>query len=116
MSLSQRAISFNNNIKKAYNENIQNISKIAEICQEHNIEFIIVTFPHYRTFIEKVNEKGIMDMDCFINDIKKKYPIKYYNYFNDNRFNENDFFNSSHLSHEGAIKFTEIFSKDINNR
>ncbi|MCD8181956.1 MAG: hypothetical protein LUE99_01390 [Bacteroides sp.] len=40
--------------------------------------------------------------------------VRFYNYFDDERFEEDDFHNGNHLSSDvGATKFTQILRKDI---
>ena len=59
---------------------------------------------------KEVNE----EMLSFVHRLQKKYPIiEYYDYCYDNRFVDEDFMDSSHLSEIGANKFSRIVKEEI---
>lgn len=108
-------VDYNNpNALKAYNENLKAALQLAKVCKENNVQFIIVTPPCYKSFLDQTTPKGLNDLTQYITDIKNQYPdVIYLNYLKDSRFNEEDFFNSSHLSEKGANKWTKILCSDL---
>lgn len=121
---------FNNTLKKSYDwentfkpktaktwnyisQNCFILEEIIKFCKKRNIQFVLITTPYWHTFYERLDEKQLNKMYSIIHDIQERYNIPYYNYHNDKRFTAADFFNNSHLSNVGEIKFTKILNKDI---
>lgn len=98
----------------ALTESVVCLNEIAEVCQRYNIHLLLVTFPCYKTFQEHTTEAGMKRMFAYVESVKQKYPnIFYKNYMDDKRFIADDFYNSSHLSANGANKFSIILRSEI---
>ena len=90
------------------------LNEIAEMCQQYNIPLLLVTFPCYETFRAHTIEDGMKRMFTYVEAITTKYKNVFYkNYIDDNRFMADDFYNSSHLSANGADKFSIILRNKI---
>ena len=98
----------------AYKENLDCLNQIAKICKIHNVKLLLISFPVYKTFLERVNSKCINEMKEYVYIIKNRHAnIEYYNYIDDMRFSEVDFYNASHLTDIGAHKFSQILKKEV---
>lgn len=94
--------------------NLSRLQKIADYCQERNIKLYLVTTPCWKDYNDKLNVAQLLKMQEAISEFQKANPnALYFNYLTDNRFVANDFFDSNHLTTDGAIKFTKILKKDI---
>lgn len=109
------------NAKLTLSEGLTNMKRIAKVCRENGIRLIVITMPCYKTYLKQVTERGLKDMQACVEAMHSVNPqLEYYNYISDNHFTDDDFFNSSHLSDVGAIKFSKILrdilqSKGVNN-
>lgn len=88
---------------------------MAEICNERNIRFIIVTAPCTNTFNEQVvNPEGVARINRIIDSVKNQYPVEYRNYLNHPHFRISKLFHSqTHLNHHGATLFTKQIIDDF---
>jgi lysophospholipase L1-like esterase len=94
-------------------ENIKYLETLIEKLQSKNVRPVLVTTPVYHTYSDNIDKKNYDLMQKNVNDLVKKYNIKYFNYFTDNRFIDKDFITSDHLNEMGAEKFSKILDKDI---
>lgn len=98
----------------ALSEGLLNMKRIAKVCRDNKVRLIVVTMPCYKTYIDKVTEQGLKEMQACVDSMRSVYPnLEYYNFMSDSRFNDDDFFNSSHLSDVGTEKFTKILRNTI---
>lgn len=106
--------------KKKWDLVHENYRKIAKACQARNARLILVTTPFYITARNRVNERGLDDLERFVNMLKEEFPnIHYINLMADPRFEEDDFFDSSHMTTLGAKKMAEIlrtYADSISNK
>ena len=89
------------------------MTEIASFCRDHSIHLVIVTTPCWKTYIQHLDPKQLNEMYQLISRLQSEYQLIYLDYFNDNRFDADDFYNCDHLSDKGAIKFTKILNNDI---
>lgn len=89
------------------------LCKIAEFCQKRNIKMILVTPPVWHTYSDNCDKKQLERMYQLVDSLVHKYPVEYKDYFNDKRFELNDFYDICHLSDLGAEKFSKILKKDF---
>lgn len=98
----------------AYNENVACLTRLADVCERHHIKLILVSFPVYATFMKRVTMEGLRSMRDYVNEVVSKHSnVSYFEYINDKRFDEDDFFNASHLSDRGAHKFSRILKSEV---
>ncbi len=102
------------NAPLALAEAMSDFKRMASVCGDNGVRFVVVSTPCYRTYRELMTERGIKDMSVCIDTMRSVNPkVEYYNYIYDDRFTEDDFFDASHLTEIGARKFTEILRNDI---
>lgn len=93
---------------------LDDILKIAQICEENNIRLTIITTPVYITYQNLLTEKWKNDMATQIENLQKAYPkVRYKNYTFDKRFIDDDFKDAGHLNEIGAKKFSEIIKEEL---
>lgn len=103
--------SFNNPDFEKYN--IDYFNRIANYCYLHKIKLILITTPTWKAYYLHLHKQQLNKMYSLIHHVCRKYHFSYYNYLKDNRFTENDFYDSDHLSDIGAIKFSKIIRQDL---
>lgn len=82
--------------------------------QARYIQVILVTPPVSDAYFTAVDPKKYQLMQNTVLEITQKYQLQYLNYFQDERFNNNDFTDgSNHLNEQNAMKFSYILKGDI---
>lgn len=94
--------------------NYERFKEMAEFCQSHNIQMILITTPCWHSYYDNLNKEQLNKTYELIHKFQKELNVPYLDYLKDSRFKADDFFDSNHLSDVGAIKFTKILDKDIN--
>lgn len=89
------------------------ISEIASYCQKHGIKFVMVALPHTKGYNQHLDEKQLSKTLSLVSSLKQQYGLDFYDYREDSRFVDEDFFDESHLSDVGAEKFTKILMNDM---
>lgn len=100
---------------KITQENIDALRRIASFCQKKKIRFILITAPVSKQFYEGIwmPQKNLNTK--IIQNLMKEYScVKYGDYMMDTRFEYDDFYDCTHLSPQGATKFSKILSEDFN--
>ncbi|MDR0657446.1 MAG: hypothetical protein LBG18_00675 [Mediterranea sp.] len=100
---------------RLFRSNIQRMNDVAKLCHDRGIMLYIVIPPVYREYYKLTNNEQLQQMCTAIKDVADQWDnVCWYNYFNDDRFVEDDFFNGNHLTSDvGAKKFATILRKDI---
>lgn len=94
--------------------NLEQLSRIIDICEQHQIELDIVTTPVWHTYFEHLNTKQLnVTIDTLTYLSRNHQFVRYFNYIQDDRFIDEDFSEVQHLSEYGAVKFTRILQNDI---
>ena len=87
---------------------------LAELAKNQGAKLIILITPKYKTYNNCKNPVVTQEIESFLASIKQKYPnTEYYDYSNDKRFVDEDFYNASHLTDIGANKFSKIVKEEI---
>ncbi|MDR0745942.1 MAG: hypothetical protein LBF17_05560 [Mediterranea sp.] len=75
----------------------------------------VVIPPFYKDYYNLMDKEQLRQMCTAIKDVADKWEnVRWYNYSNDNRFVEDDFFDGNHLTSDvGAKKFAKILRKDV---
>ena len=104
------------NADLAFAENVQNIRTIARLCKERGARLILLSTPYYETAQKATSAKHRKVVQHFVDEVRKGgYDnVVYKEYTFDPRFNDDDFFNATHLNEDGAAKFARILRKDFN--
>lgn len=104
---------------KIVEENVDDIRKMAALCEEKGIEFSIVVFPHAECFAEKQGD--LADMDLFLEELCEEIGAGLYDYNMTARSDIYDtlqvemFMDKKHLNHAGAVQFAKLLAKDYKN-
>lgn len=94
-------------------KNIELVKGVARTCEKKNIRLILITTPTWHTYYNYFPQEQLKKMYEGIHRIQKTCSVDYYDYFKDTRFEEIDFYNCSHLSSVGAVKFSKILKGDL---
>ncbi len=110
-----KAIDYNSkNARLAFDENLKYVNAISQLCKERGIQFVIVTTPVYKSYQAKLTERGLQELDRFVDELKAQNPdIIYLNYLHDSNYEITDFCNASHLSECGTVKFSQRLADDL---
>ena len=105
----------NEKTEKLFLQNIRHINEVAELCQKRGINLYIVIPPVYSEYYKLTDTSQVKKIHTTLHKIAAQWNnVRFYDYFNDDRFEEDDFNNGNHLSSDkGAAKFTKILRKDI---
>ena len=88
--------------------------KTLEMLTKEKIQIIMVSPPYYWNYAKNINTMQKEFIKEQILDLCKKYPIKYLDFESDTAYQYDDFYNETHLSEIGAIKFTEQLNSLLN--
>ena len=98
----------------SFNYNVLYVNKIVKFCNLKSLTLVVVNPPFGRTFLESIPFDCKIMFDSYISSIIEKYKnVIYFDYSDDERFKDTDFFNANHLSDEGSLKFTSILIDEI---
>lgn len=101
-------------VKERLREGMADILSIAKVCKEKGVHLIVVTPPAYKNYQKLLTKRGLSELKKVVDKMRKvDSSIEYHNYLFDSRFEEEDFFNSSHLAECGAEKFSKIVGELI---
>ena len=96
-------------------ENEKIFKDYLDLLKENNIKPIVVICPtsvhHYQHFMNGSLKNRFYDI---INEFQRQYNFQILDYFDSDLFDDNDFWDYSHLNKKGAYKFTKILSEMIN--
>ena len=117
MDGSQRAKIHTKDIVKSQpiiQENIEYMETIISICEQKQVNVLIITTPVCSTYYDCVDSTQYTLMVETCKSFAKEYNnVQYLNLFKDSRFVEDDFHDSDHLATEGATKLTKILDEYI---
>lgn len=104
----------NMNYINTVKENIQTLKKLFELAKCRNVIPILLVNPVTSEYSSKFNNSVLKEnFYSIIKDLKQDYEFIFYDYFNDKNFNNDDFFDYSHLNKKGAIKFSKLINSLI---
>lgn len=91
-------------------KNLSYFEKIKRFCRERNIRLVLITTPTYHTYFSQLDNRQLTKMNEII---KANADVEYYNFLRDSRFEDEDFYDSDHLSDVGAKKFSLLLKKEV---
>ena len=94
-------------------KNSNYLKEIANFCRKRGIKLFLVTTPCWGSYTDNLNKEQLSKMYESLKVIQREFDFQYFDYLTDNRFVADDFFDSNHLSHIGAEKFTKILNEKI---
>lgn len=96
------------------NENKFFLEAICKRCKERNIKVVILTTPTHYSYYSQLNKNQLDITTNICSSLCNKYPnVTYLNWLTDDRFIDEDFFDSDHLNDKGAQKLTTMLNKEI---
>lgn len=93
---------------------VESFDEIVRICQERSIKLLLITPPAYYSYRQNIDKYRTNDIYSKAARALNKDVI-YVNYFEDSRFEPEDFHDADHLSHRGAEKLSRLIDEKINN-
>ena len=101
---------------RGYNQLLNYYGTIAKVAKDKQVKLIFVDTPMYKTYRTFVNKSISEERKAFVATLNNKYGNVYYlEYMNAPGFEADDFADASHLSEYGAVKFSKIIKKEIEN-
>ena len=83
-------------------------------CAQKNACVILLTTPTYQTYREALNQEQLnLMVECSEGFASGFDNVYYLNLLDDNRFQEDDFYDADHLNEYGALKLTTILQQTI---
>ena len=101
------------NIRNWPEKNIKLLEEEISYCIRHNVRFVLVSPPHWKSWNSLLSPRQIKKNRDLIKSLQKKYPFVYLDYREDKRFVESDFSDRMHLTKSGAKKFSRILVSDV---
>lgn len=90
---------------------------LANATNNKHVRLVLVGTPLYKTYQEDINKDVVNEIYDFVKKLEKEFPnVEYYDFTFDHRFNDDDFFDTSHLSENGAIKYSRLMKDVIFNK
>ena len=110
----RNATLYNTNVNR---DNEKILRSIVTKCQARNIKVRMVQAPYYHTYVEKVPQDMIEEVERVVWQIAEDYNIDYRDYSQDSIFANNLalFSNADHLNKEGQKTFTSILKEHCSN-
>lgn len=100
-------------IKEGRKKRVEILKQIIEFCHERGYKTVIIFPPVTKHLSSKMSETFRQNYIYSFLDEVKLYDTPFLNFLNDNRFQDEDFFNSFFLNRKGAKKFTQIVFNEI---
>lgn len=85
------------------------LRKTAQLCRKNSVRLVLVTLPASKSYYSLLDEKQLNETHRIVRSICNDYQLSYFDFLKDERFVDDDFFDSDHLSSRGAQKFSAIF-------
>lgn len=103
------------NTQLAFQEGIHNFQQIAAMCKQADVRLVVICTPCYHTARERFTERGLREKTQVIDSMRSVYPqMEFLDYVDDSRFTDDDFCDASHLTLQGANKFSRILKDTLN--
>lgn len=99
----------------AYTHRNQNyVDSVALWCQQHHVKLFLLQTPVCKDYTRKAPAWQLQLVNTMTDSCCAKYGAVKCDYSRDARFRDNDFFDSDHLSDQGARKFSAILARELN--
>lgn len=89
------------------------MDSIAVWCQQHRVELVLLQTPVCKDYTRKAAAWQLQLVNAMIDSCCVQYGARKMDYSRDTRFPATDFFDSDHLSDQGARKFSAILAGDL---
>lgn len=109
----QALLDSNKNYPETVKENKEIFKKYLQLLKENNIKPIVIVCPTSK-YYSKYFPKRLKDQFyTIINETRKQYDFQFLDYFDSELFEDNDFYDVSHLNDKGAEKFTKLLNEKV---
>ncbi|MCU4174512.1 D-alanyl-lipoteichoic acid biosynthesis protein DltD [Carboxylicivirga sp. N1Y90] len=95
------------------NQNMEVIKRMHRICQNNNTQLVLISAPTHKHYNDRLNDTQLQLFNNAINTLVLETEVKYYDFRNDERFKDSDFFDAIHLNEKGAKKLTELLNDTV---
>lgn len=109
----QALLDGNKNYPETVKENTQIFKDYLELLKDNNIKPIVIVCPVSKYYAKYFPQRLKDEFHTIINETRKEYDFQFIDYFNSDLFNDEDFYDVSHLNNEGAEKFTKILNEIV---
>src|SRR5262249_17412640 len=75
-------------------------------CQEKGIEVVLVSTPTHEKYHRWFSEDYLAETSQYLQRLRRERNVRFLDFGADPRFVDADFYDTDHLNHSGAIKFT----------
>lgn len=100
--------------EKAFKEFVRGHDTIAKLCCEQGAKLILVSAPVYQTYQYLISDVVLHEMKRVADSLNTLYHnVEYYNFFFAEGFDDEDFYDSGHLTETGAIKFSKMLADTL---
>ena len=94
-------------------DNYELMANMIDYCNHHRIRVILVSTPQTKEYNDCLSKRQIRSTQFLVQKLQQRYCFRYFDYREDVRFVDDDFYDQSHLSEIGALKFTKLLVNDI---
>lgn len=88
--------------------------EIVTICKTRNLQLILVSLPVTNAYAESANMQQWQITQSIVQKTNEDLKnVHYMNLWQDERFTDEDFYNSDHLNANGAKKFSSLLNEEL---
>mgnify|MGYP003168156318 CR=1 FL=1 len=109
----QALLDGNKNYPETVKENKKIFKNYLQLLKENNIKPIVIVCPASKYYSKYFPKRLKDEFYSIINETRKQYDFQFLDYFDSELFEDNDFYDVSHLNDKGAEKFTELLNKEV---
>lgn len=109
----QALLDCNKNYPETVKENKQILKDYFNLLKNNKIKPIVIVCPASEYYTKYFSKKIEDEFHSIINEFEKEYDFQYIDYFRSKEFDDKYFQDVSHLTPEGAVKFTKILNNLI---
>ncbi len=104
----------NYNVRKNLKQNRIILREFIAFAKAKNFKILLYTAPVTEQYFNLLNEKKLDQNKNEMEKLTDNKNVFYYNFINDNRFIQADFYDADHLNNKGAEKFSVIINNVVN--
>lgn len=93
--------------------NLSYLTEIINYCHDNGVELCFITTPVMKAYLNNLNKSQYNRMYSLIHDLCNKHNIRFYDFFRDNNFENDDFYDALHLNDMGARKFSLLLKQCV---
>ncbi|MEI8133278.1 MAG: SGNH/GDSL hydrolase family protein [Leptolinea sp.] len=93
--------------------NIQRLLATNQKLKNRGVKLVLLTLPVTKEFYTNINLKKYNAVQKQILQLSKQNNIPYYDYIQDSRFSDEDFYNYDHMNPRGAEKISRILDSEV---